>query len=63
MTCSGCVNAVTRVLNRLEGVKEADVSLDQQKVTVKTDGSLDYQKIHDTIAKTGKKINYGKELQ
>lgn len=63
MTCSGCVNAVSRVLNRLDGVTEADVSLDQQKARVKTDGSLNYQKIHDTIAKTGKKINYGRELQ
>jgi copper chaperone len=29
MTCGGCVAAVTRVLQALDGVKEADVSLEQ----------------------------------
>lgn len=62
MSCSGCQNAVNRVLGRLDGVKKADVSLEKQTALVETDDSLDYQKVHDTIAKTGKKINYGKTL-
>lgn len=62
MSCSGCSNAVDRVLNRLDGVKKVDISLDQQTVHVDTDDTVDYQKVYDTIAKSGKKINYGKTL-
>lgn len=62
MTCSGCSNAVNRVLTRLQGVKNVDISLEEQKVSVTADDSVDYQTVHDTIAKTGKKINYGKTL-
>ncbi|KAG0087508.1 Cytosolic copper metallochaperone [Podila epicladia] len=36
MTCSGCSGAVTRVLNKLQGVDKFDVSLETQKVTVES---------------------------
>lgn len=62
MSCGGCQNAVNRVLSRLDGVKKADVSLENQTALVEADDSLEYQKVHDAIAKTGKKINYGKTL-
>ncbi|KAF9134709.1 Cytosolic copper metallochaperone [Mortierella sp. 14UC] len=53
MTCSGCSGAVTRVLSKLAGVESFDVSLETQKVTVKSD-SLSEQEILEKIQKTGK---------
>lgn len=62
MTCSGCSNAVSRVLGRLDGVKSADVNLETQKVLVDAAPGLTLEKVQETIAKTGKKINSAKEL-
>lgn len=58
MACSGCSNAINRVLNKLDGVQKVDISLDEQTVDVYS--SLDYNTVESTIAKTGKKINSGK---
>ncbi|SFV06006.1 heavy-metal-associated domain-containing protein [Alicyclobacillus macrosporangiidus] len=37
MTCSGCVNSVTKALKDVEGVQEASVDLQGQKATVTFD--------------------------
>jgi len=34
MKCEGCVNRITNVLERLEGVRSADVSLDDKTAEV-----------------------------
>ena len=60
MSCSGCSGAIERVLKRLDGVWSFDVSLDKQTVDVMT--TQPYETIYNTIAKTGKKINGGKEI-
>ena len=60
MSCSGCSGAIERVLKRLDGVSSFDVSLDKQTVDVIT--TQPYETIYNTIAKTGKKINGGKEI-
>ncbi|CAH2354330.1 metal homeostasis factor Atx1p [[Candida] railenensis] len=60
MTCSGCSGAVNRVLNKLDGVKNVDISLESQTVDVTTGSGLDYDTVYNTISKTGKKINEGK---
>ncbi|WP_029423572.1 heavy-metal-associated domain-containing protein [Alicyclobacillus macrosporangiidus] len=39
MTCSGCVNSVTKALKDVEGVQEASVDLQGQKATVTFDES------------------------
>ncbi|MCL6517883.1 copper ion binding protein [Alicyclobacillus sp.] len=39
MTCSGCVNSVTKALQRVAGVQEAKVDLAGQKATVTFDES------------------------
>ncbi|KAG7707050.1 hypothetical protein KL930_003161 [Ogataea haglerorum] len=57
MTCSGCSNAVNRVLTRLPGVKNVDISLEKQTVDVISD--LDYDTVLQAISKTGKKVNGG----
>ncbi len=37
MTCGGCAIGVRRVLTRLDGVREADVSYEQQRAVVTYD--------------------------
>ena len=37
MTCGGCVKSVTRVLNELDGVAQADVSLEKAQAIVSFD--------------------------
>ncbi|MBX6353909.1 MAG: heavy-metal-associated domain-containing protein [Thermoflavifilum sp.] len=37
MTCSGCVNSVTKALKSVDGVLEANVDLQGQKATVTFD--------------------------
>ncbi|KAG0087936.1 Cytosolic copper metallochaperone [Podila epicladia] len=53
MTCGGCSGAVTRVLNKLQGVDKFDVSLETQKVTVES-STLSEEEILAVIQKTGK---------
>ncbi|KAI7514968.1 hypothetical protein KC347_g264 [Hortaea werneckii] len=59
MTCGGCSGAIERVLKKLEGVKDFDVSLDSQTATVKTEDSVDYATVLEKIKKTGKTVNSG----
>ncbi|KAL3233897.1 Copper chaperone ATX1 [Nakaseomyces bracarensis] len=61
MTCSGCSNAINRVLTRLEPeVSKIDISLEQQTVDVYT--SLPYDTILSKIEKTGKEVKSGTTL-
>ena len=60
MSCSGCSNAVNRVLTKLDGVDNIDISLEKQTVDVTNSDSLDYDTVYQTISKTGKKVNDGK---
>ena len=39
MTCMGCVNSVKNVLEKIPGVSNANVSLEQQQVTIEYDAS------------------------
>jgi copper chaperone len=41
------------------GVKSYDVSLDTQTATIVTEDSLSYEKVLQTIQKTGKKVTGG----
>ncbi|TKA22184.1 hypothetical protein B0A50_08350 [Salinomyces thailandicus] len=59
MTCGGCSGAIERVLKKMEGVKDFDVSLDSQTATVKTEDTIDYTAVLEKIKKTGKKVNSG----
>ncbi|KAK7746736.1 Cytosolic copper metallochaperone [Cytospora paraplurivora] len=59
MSCSGCSGAIDRVLKRLDGVDSYEVSLENQTATVVAKPDLDYEKVLQTIAKTGKKVNSG----
>lgn len=61
MSCSGCSGAVDRALGRLDGVENKEVSLEKQTVFVQSE-NLSLQEVEATIAKTGKKITYSKEI-
>ncbi|HET7061102.1 MAG TPA: heavy metal-associated domain-containing protein [Nitrosospira sp.] len=37
MTCQGCVNSVKNVLEKIPGVQNADVSLEQKQVKIQYD--------------------------
>eukprot|EP01018_Ginkgo_biloba_P016128 Gb_14860 [translate_table: standard] len=56
MSCEGCVGAVKRVLNKMEGVESYDVSLKDQKVTVK--GNVKPEAVLQTVSKTGKETAF-----
>ena len=53
MSCSGCSNALTRILSKSDSIDSFTVSLADQRVQVKTERSKD--DIHGLIAKSGKK--------
>ncbi|KAF9932866.1 Cytosolic copper metallochaperone, partial [Linnemannia zychae] len=51
MSCGGCSGAVTRALNKLQGVDKFDVSLENQKVIVES-STLSEADILEAIQKT-----------
>lgn len=61
MSCSGCSGAVSRALNKLEGVEKVDTNLETQTVDVYTD-SVDYDTVLAKIQKTGKTVLGGKTV-
>ncbi|KAJ7219305.1 hypothetical protein GGX14DRAFT_356675, partial [Mycena pura] len=54
MTCSGCSGAVTRVLEKADGVSEFSVNLETQEVLVT--GTIPYEDVLAKIKKTGKEV-------
>ncbi|KAF3789658.1 Copper transport protein [Nymphaea thermarum] len=59
MTCEGCVGAVKRVLNKMEGVESYDVDMKEQKVTVR--GNIQPDAVLQTVSKTGKTTSFWEE--
>ncbi len=59
----GCSNAVNRVLNKLDGVKNVDISLEKQTVDVVTSNALGYDTVLQTISKTGKQVIGGNVVE
>lgn len=57
MTCGGCVRSVTSVLNALDGVAKADVSLDKQCAVVDYDpAKLGVAQLKRTIEEAGYEV-------
>ncbi|PSN64039.1 putative iron/copper transporter Atx1 [Corynespora cassiicola Philippines] len=59
MSCKGCSGAIERVLGKLDGVKNSEVSLETQTVKVVAEDSLDYETVLEKIKKTGKTVKSG----
>ncbi|KZC12555.1 Copper transport protein ATOX1 [Dufourea novaeangliae] len=52
MTCEGCANAVTNVLNKKQGVDNVEIDLKGRKVLVTS--TLSSDEVLQVIKKTGK---------
>jgi copper chaperone CopZ len=60
MTCSSCVNQITRALRRLEGVGSVAVDLSEQTATIRRDASLvPDDVIANVVAEAGYKADLG----
>ncbi|KIW52241.1 hypothetical protein PV05_07894 [Exophiala xenobiotica] len=59
MTCGGCSGAIERVLKKLDGIKDYNVSLDTQTADITTADSVSYETVLEKIKKTGKTVNSG----
>ena len=54
MHCAGCSTRLERVLNNLEGVEEAKVSLEEKQATIKFDETkTNIENIKEAIADAG----------
>lgn len=62
MACGGCSGAVTRAVNKLEGVKSVNADLKTQLVDVVAEPQLSYDDVLGAIKKTGKEVISGKTL-
>ncbi|OGA34811.1 MAG: hypothetical protein A3F75_03700 [Betaproteobacteria bacterium RIFCSPLOWO2_12_FULL_64_23] len=57
MTCGGCVRSVSKVLNALDGVAKADVSLDKRCAVVDYDAAkLDLDQIKRAVQEAGYEV-------
>lgn len=54
MRCEGCAERVARVLERIEGVRSADVSLEDKIATVEVvDGAVEIDDLTAAVEKAG----------
>lgn len=54
MKCQGCTQRVSNVLERLEGVRSAEVSLEDKAATVEVeDGAVDSEDLKVAVEKAG----------
>ncbi|WPK26340.1 hypothetical protein PUMCH_003691 [Australozyma saopauloensis] len=60
MSCSGCLNAVSKALARVDGVTNTEIDMPSQ--TVDVTATTDYDTVYNAIVKTGKTVNDGKVI-
>lgn len=54
MKCEGCVSRITNVLERLEGVRSADVSFEERTAEVEiADGAADFEDLKAAVENAG----------
>ncbi|XP_076235859.1 antioxidant 1 copper chaperone isoform X1 [Calliopsis andreniformis] len=56
MTCEGCANSITNVLNKKKGVDQIQIDLEGKKVFVTS--SLSSEEVLQVIKKTGKECKF-----
>lgn len=61
MSCSGCSNSITRILNKCDGVKHVECSIPEQSVVVLADERVDpgflLEKINVWAQAAGKQVS------
>ena len=53
MTCGHCVAAVTEEVTQIPGVTHVDVVLDGGRLTVTSEGPVDFDRIVEAVAEAG----------
>ena len=53
MHCDGCVKRIQNVLQKMEGITEVQVSLEEKRVNIKSDRELDSKEIKEKIENLG----------
>ncbi|GKY91728.1 cytosolic copper metallochaperone [Mayamaea pseudoterrestris] len=53
MTCSGCADAIKRILGKIDGVQSIDANVDTKIVTVQADPSVSPQYMLEKLEKWG----------
>ncbi|KAL8627517.1 hypothetical protein Q9189_006781 [Teloschistes chrysophthalmus] len=56
MSCSGCSGAVDRVLKKMDGIENYEISLENQCADVWTGESVGFEAVLEKIKKTGKTV-------
>ncbi len=56
MHCAGCVNAVDKLLEALEGVESAQVNLATESATVEYEGEIPIETFDEAVTKAGFKL-------
>ena len=56
MSCNHCVMAVTKALNEVEGVSNAKADLEKAEATFDEAGSVDMNRVKETIQKAGYEV-------
>jgi copper chaperone len=57
MTCGGCVRSVTNVLERIQGVSGAEVSLEKAQATVTYDpAQVDMNRMKEAVTDAGYQV-------
>ena len=62
MTCNGCSGAVTRILNKIDGVEKIDANVETKEVKVTCDDSVDEQVMLTALLKWSEASNKSVEL-
>ncbi len=62
MTCNGCSGAVTRILNKIEGVEKIDANVETKEVKVTCDDSVDEQVMLTALLKWSEASNKSVKL-
>lgn len=62
MTCLGCVNSVKSLLDKIPGVNDADVSLENGQVTIQYNAEkTDVNQFKEAIMEAGFEVNISEE--
>ena len=62
MTCNGCRTNVEKTLNKVEGVKKAEVSLEKAQAEIESDTEIPLGKLQKALEGTHYKIDFPKEI-
>ncbi len=56
MSCEHCKKSVEKALNSLKGIKNIDVDLKQETVTIEHDKSVTFKKMKNIVKNAGYKL-------